>query len=1210
MMTLLDSLRFRHVGARSRQTRRDGGRPGRKAVFAFQPGWQLISLEPRTLLSSVSLINAAGGDWDTGSNWNTGSVPGASDDVTINLSPGITVTHSQNDADALNTLTLASADTLSISNGSLSIESASTIDGPLNLTGGTLEGAGTVTVTGTLNWDGGTMAGTGQTIATGAVSISNGILDTRSFTNDGTATLSGTLSFYNGAGFNNGGTVNAQAGTYLDVGDSSAPTFTNIKGGSFNGEAGAGNTVTDSGVAFTSAGTVTVSRGTLALDDPGGTDSGSFTVASNATLAFGETATTLSSQSSISGDGTVVFDNSGTANIDGGYNLGLRDSVVYATADDPSGFAFPYSPPTPNVFGTMDLTTGQFTQISTTSPLINSLTAGPGATLYAGANDGNLYTISTTSPSGVTSAYATVTVPSNSTTASLVGLASEGAAGFFTDSVTQNPNSTSTDSTYTATLDHISADGKSSSVIGTMGESFVNSNTGNLAFGPDGNLYFDTQNAAGVPTLYVVNTATGALTEVGSGLKVANPLTLASCGPALYGIDTYASTDPAIYTIDKTTGVATAIGTVSGLGVGYTLDTIGPQAAAIAPTAATLVQSNAVVNFDGTLTSLGKELNIADGTANLGSDSVNLVSLKLTGGTLTGTGTLTVTGALTWSGGGTMAGTGQTIATGAVSISNGILDTRSFSNDGTATLSGTLSLDDGAGFTNAARATFNAHTGASLDKGAGSVPLFDNAGSFNAQARVGNAATDNGVAFTNAGKVNLLSGVLSLTDMTLTNDSVINQSGSSTLQVSSGATLNNAASGTYTWSAGTLQVDGTLASGSAVTVPTGATLDGIGTVSGTVNVQAGGHLVPGDPVHGQPPGTLKTASTTLSTGANFDVDLNGTTAGTQYDQLNSTGTVNLAGATLNLAGGFTSAAGNLFTIVRAASVTGTFDGLAQDAIIPFNGRSLKVSYTPTTVTLMDTPAASTPTIAWPTPAPIVYGTVLGMTQLDATASYDGQTIAGTYAYSTVSGGVLSAGSSQTLTVLFTPSDTTDYKSTSGMTTINVLAAPLTVAVNPATRSYGHANPTFTVSYTGFVLGQGPGVLSGALAFGTTAVPSSNVGSFAVQADDLSSQNYAVTYVPGVLSVVPATLTFTAANKVKKLKAANPKLTFIESGLALGQSAKKVFKGAPVLSTTATRKSPIGQYAIVVKQGTLQLINKNYTFKFVNGILQVVGKASK
>ena len=206
--------------------------------------------------------------------------------------------------------------------------------------------------------------------------------------------------------------------------------------------------------------------------------------------------------------------------------------------------------------------------------------------------------------------------------------------------------------------------------------------------------------------------------------------------------------------------------------------------------------------------------------------------------------------------------------------------------------------------------------------------------------------------------------------------------------------------------------------------------------------------------------------------------------------------------------------------------------------------------------------------------------------------------------------VLSAGLNQTLTVHFVPIDATKYNGTTASTEINVKSAPLTVVVNQASRSYGQPNPTFTVSYSGFAPTDGPGVLSGALAFNTAAVPSSNVGSYAVQASGLASQNYTITYEPGVLVVDPALLTFSAVNKVKHFKAPNPSLTFTESGLVLGQSAKKVFKGAPVLSTTATRKSPSGKYGIVIKQGTLRLINADYTFNFVSGIVQVVGKASK
>ena len=92
------------------------------------------------------------------------------------------------------------------------------------------------------------------------------------------------------------------------------------------------------------------------------------------------------------------------------------DHMVYATADNGNGS---------NLFGTMDLTTGQFTQIATTTPLFGSLAAGPGGTLYGGAGSLNfgLYAIS---PAGVTSPFGTVTAPPLGLAPGFLGLAPQG----------------------------------------------------------------------------------------------------------------------------------------------------------------------------------------------------------------------------------------------------------------------------------------------------------------------------------------------------------------------------------------------------------------------------------------------------------------------------------------------------------------------------------------------------------------------------------------------------------------------------------------------------------------------------------------------------------------------------------------------------------------------------------------------------------------
>ena len=85
-------------------------------------------------------------------------------------------------------------------------------------------------------------------------------------------------------------------------------------------------------------------------------------------------------------------------------------------------------------------------------------------------------------------------------------------------------------------------------------------------------------------------------------------------------------------------------------------------------------------------------------------------------------------------------------------------------------------------------------------------------------------------------------------------------------------------------------------------------------------------------------------------------------------------------------------------------------------------------------------AQATPTITWANPASIVYGTALSSAQLDATAS-----VPGTFTYTPAAGTVLGAGNSQTLSVTFTPTDSTDYKSASATASINVLPVPLASA---------------------------------------------------------------------------------------------------------------------------------------------------------------------
>ena len=159
------------------------------------------------------------------------------------------------------------------------------------------------------------------------------------------------------------------------------------------------------------------------------------------------------------------------------------------------------------------------------------------------------------------------------------------------------------------------------------------------------------------------------------------------------------------------------------------------------------------------------------------------------------------------------------------------------------------------------------------------------------------------------------------------------------------------------------------------------------------------------------------------------------------------------------------------------SVPGTFSYKpAAGTVLGVGTQALSVTFTPTdtvdfaraTGTAQVVVTQATPTISWSSPAPINYGTALSATQLNATASFGALgAVAGTFTYTPAAGTVLSAGNGQALSVLFTPTDTVDYTTANGSTTINVI--PLTVTqLSPATITLGAGNTPVTVTGTGFL----------------------------------------------------------------------------------------------------------------------------------------------
>jgi subtilisin-like proprotein convertase family protein len=242
---------------------------------------------------------------------------------------------------------------------------------------------------------------------------------------------------------------------------------------------------------------------------------------------------------------------------------------------------------------------------------------------------------------------------------------------------------------------------------------------------------------------------------------------------------------------------------------------------------------------------------------------------------------------------------------------------------------------------------------------------------------------------------------------------------------------------------------------------------------------------------------------------------------------------------------------------------------------------------------------SYPTLSWANPTNVAYGTALGASQLNATATYDSTNVPGTFTYTPAADTVLEAGLDQTLSVTFTPSNTAIFLPISTNVTINVTAAPLTITANNASKVYGAALPTFTASYSGFVNGDTAASLTTPVTLGTTATASSAIGAYTVTASGAVDANYSITEVNGSLNVTTAPLIITANNKSKVYGASLPTFTASYSGFVNGDTAANLT--APVtLGTTATAASPVGAYTITASGA----VDANYSITEVNGSLSV------
>ncbi|SFW48313.1 MBG domain-containing protein, partial [Chitinophaga sancti] len=189
-------------------------------------------------------------------------------------------------------------------------------------------------------------------------------------------------------------------------------------------------------------------------------------------------------------------------------------------------------------------------------------------------------------------------------------------------------------------------------------------------------------------------------------------------------------------------------------------------------------------------------------------------------------------------------------------------------------------------------------------------------------------------------------------------------------------------------------------------------------------------------------------------------------------------------------------------------------------------------------------------------------------------------LTGTLTYSGSSQGAVNVGQYNMIPAGYSSNNYT-ISYTNGILIID--KAALTITAESKARCVGIVNPTFTISYSGWVNGEGISTLSTAATVSSGATALSPAGTYTIIPAGAVADNYTITYVNGALTIYPLPVVTLTASNGAVLCGNNASITLTASGNYTYQwlQDNSIING---MNTSTITISAIGKYTAMATDG--------------------------